>query len=83
MTGKGSSSEGGSVGGQRASRGGGLGWEGEQSLEEGVLGMSPHSLSLKKSQWLFSNRISDTHLWKIWKIKESNKNKEESSRLLR
>lgn len=36
------SSEGGSVGGQRASRGGGrgLGWEGEQSLEKGVLGVT-------------------------------------------
>lgn len=61
----------------------GTGVEGEQSLEEGALGMSP-PLSLKKSQWLFSNCIRDTrHLRKIWKIKESNTNKEESSRLFR
>lgn len=58
----------------------GLGWEGEQNPEERVLGMST-PLSLSKSQWLFSNRGSDAwYLQKIWKIKESNKNKEESSR---
>lgn len=40
------------------------------------------SLSLSKSQWLFSNCVSDAwYLRKIWKIKESNKNKEESLRL--